>query len=321
MSTLSSSLIKLGVLTGDCDAFLLAAAAKRINKFNKSTFFCFDEIEVSRFKLDFRFEKADILRLKSELRVPDVLKMPNRTEFSGLICLCVMLRRLAYPNRLSDLEKYFGFSPQDLSYIFNSMINHVYGNFYHLLTSLQLWWLSLEHLKEFSGALVRKGCPIPSCIGFIDGTLHKTCRPTRSQQEVYSGHKRSHGLKYQSVVTPNGMVANLYGPIPGRRHDSYMLHESGLLDKLAVHLGGQEMYLYGDSGYPLHRSLITPHIGNQLSDQQKLFNLTMSKLRVCVEWEFVVGRWERKIRHMVVSVVKGQYDTSSYFGAKGTYAT
>lgn len=86
MSTLSSSLIKLGVLTGDCDAFLLAAAAKRINKFNKSTLFCFDEIEVSRFKLDFRFEKADILRLKSELRVPDVLKMPNRTEFSGLIC-------------------------------------------------------------------------------------------------------------------------------------------------------------------------------------------------------------------------------------------
>lgn len=82
------------------------------------------------------------------------------------------------------------------------------------------------------------------------------------------------------------MIANLYGPVPGRRHDSYMLQESELLDKLTNHLGDHPMYLYADSGYALHRHIITPHLGNHLSEEQKLFNLTMSKLRVSVEWEF-----------------------------------
>ena len=30
---------------------------------------------------------------------------------------------------------------------------------------------------------------------------------------LYNGHKRIHALKFQSVVAPNGMIANLYGPV------------------------------------------------------------------------------------------------------------
>ena len=30
---------------------------------------------------------------------------------------------------------------------------------------------------------------------------------------VYNGHKRAHGLKFQSVVIPNGLIAHLYGPV------------------------------------------------------------------------------------------------------------
>ena len=35
-----------------------------------------------------------------------------------------------------------------------------------------------------------------------------------------------------SVVAPNGLIASLFGPVEGRRHDSRMLVDSGLLQKL-----------------------------------------------------------------------------------------
>lgn len=47
-----------------------------------------------------------------------------------------------------------------------------------------------------------------------------------------NGHKRVHALKFQSVIAPNGMIANLYGPVEGQRHDAGMLRMSGLLTEL-----------------------------------------------------------------------------------------
>lgn len=124
------------------------------------------------------------------------------------------------------------------------------------------------------------------CLKIYLGTIHKTCRPSVFQQEAYSGHKRVHGLKYQSTVIPSGLIANLHGPEPGRRHDSFMLARSNLLQRLEDHLNAPDLYIYGDSGYPLKRHLITPYIGSNLTDEQREFNTTMSKLRICVEWEF-----------------------------------
>jgi hypothetical protein len=118
------------------------------------------------------------------------------------------------------------------------------------------------------------------------GTHHHTCRPSINQLEAFSGHKRCHGLKYQSIVIPNGLIANLYGPEPGRRHDAFMLKRSGILGKLDEIIGADKLYLYGDSGYPLRGKLITPHLGSNLTIEKRAFNETMSKLRICVEWEF-----------------------------------
>ena len=44
--------------------------------------------------------------------------------------------------------------------------------------------------------------------GFVDVTVRPICRPNENKSTVYNGHKR---LKLQSVTTPNGMIANLYG--------------------------------------------------------------------------------------------------------------
>ena len=61
------------------------------------------------------------------------------------------------------------------------------------------------------------------------------CRPGKNQRLLYNGHKRYNYIKFQSVVAPNGVIANLFGPVEGKRHDSGMLADSGLLNQLQQH--------------------------------------------------------------------------------------
>lgn len=49
--------------------------------------------------IDFRFEKKQILRLRAALGIPEFFKCRNGTCVSGVETLCIVLRRLAYPNR------------------------------------------------------------------------------------------------------------------------------------------------------------------------------------------------------------------------------
>jgi hypothetical protein len=76
---------------------------------------------------------------------------------------------MAYPNRLEDLEFIFGRRKQDLSVIFNTVLDFIYTNFKHLLSSLDQWWLKVPKLKEYADAISRKGAPLNPCFGFIDG--------------------------------------------------------------------------------------------------------------------------------------------------------
>ena len=75
------------------------------------------------------------------------------------------------------------------------------------------------------------GSPPPNCFGFVDGTA----RPGENHGLVYNGYKRVHMLKLQSLVIPNGTIANLFSPLEGRRHDAGMLDKSGLLTLLWAH--------------------------------------------------------------------------------------
>ena len=70
-----------------------------------------------------------------------------------------------------------------------------------------------------------KGAPLRNCFGFIDGTVRPICKPGTNQRIVYNGHKKVHSLKFQSVVIPNGMIANLHGPV-GKRTDTVVTYFS-----------------------------------------------------------------------------------------------
>ena len=71
------------------------------------------------------------------------------------------------------------------------------------------------------------------------------------QLQVYKGHKRIHGLKFQNITLPNGMIGNLAGPYEGRMHESFMLAESGLLAQLKQHawFGNRPLSIYRDPAH------------------------------------------------------------------------
>lgn len=88
-------------------------------------------------------------------------------------------------------------------------------------------------------------------------------------------------------MLPNGIIANWFGPINGRRHDSYVLAKSKLLSglELKFRIFSRPPHIYTDAGYPLKRLLIVPFKG-MLNRRQKIVNKRMGKLRVVVEWGF-----------------------------------
>ena len=90
------------------------------------------------------------------------------------------------------------------------------------------------------------------------------------------------------MIAPNGIIAHLFGPIEGRRHDTFMLGESNLLPLLEriVQPSGDAYVVYGDPAYGITRHIISPFRGANLTERQKLFNSKMSKVRVSVEWGF-----------------------------------
>ena len=114
----------------------------------------------------------------------------------------------------------------------NSHEEFLFLNYNHLLVTWDKPWLSPAHLLKYATAVHEKGAALMNCLGFVDGSVRPICRPSANQQVMYNGHKRVHALKYQSVTAANGMIASWFGSIEGRRHDSYLLRESGLLDEL-----------------------------------------------------------------------------------------
>lgn len=169
------------------------------------------------------------------------------------------------------------------------MRNFIYETQHHRLRSFDQLWLSPENLQNYADVIHAKGAPLSNCWGFIDGTVRPVSRPGKHQRTIYNGHKRVHAIKFQSIVAPNGLIANLYGPVVGKRHDSGMLAESCLLGDLQQYSNspdGQPLCVYGDPAYPISVHMQRSFAGPELTRVQKEYNTAMSRVRVSVEWVF-----------------------------------
>ena len=107
-----------------------------------------DSLPSDQCKSWFRFEKNDIPGLVQALGLPEELVGSNRTRCTGLEGLCILLRRLAYPNRLEDIENIFGRGVSELSVIINLVLDFLYSKWHHLLDTLPVAWLTNARLHE-----------------------------------------------------------------------------------------------------------------------------------------------------------------------------
>ncbi len=242
----------------------------------------------------FRFYRADLISICVALRLPDIIHCSNGTTCSSLEAFLILCRRLSYPNRWCDVDSLiFHRSPEELSMIFNTILETIYTKWLFLLDGHNIC-LTQARMDRYANAISDKtqlpGLPI---FGFVDGTLRSVCMPVRYQGSVYNGKDRTHGLKFQGVETPDGMIAHLHGPHPGYIHDANMFACSlimALLDRILP--AASPLLLYGDPAYPRLGRLIVAYRG-YLTAAQEEWNRRVNAARVSVEWGFgkVIAIW------------------------------
>lgn len=254
-------------------------------KFNRFDLDTWDNVQCNS---ELRFKKEDIFRLYNVLEIPEKVICEQRSICSGIEALCILLKRLAFPCRYVDMVTTFGRSQFELCLIFNKALDYVYDNHHHRLDNFNQPILQPQALKLYADKINAKGAPLDNCFGFIDGTVCAISRPKINQRVVYNGHKRVHALKFQSIALPNGLIGSLQGPYEGRRHDSTMLFQSGVLRDMQVNAfyNGDPFCIYGDYAYPLSVHIQTPFQGANLTQDQHSYNSRMKTVRVSVEWLF-----------------------------------
>lgn len=223
------------------------------------------------------------------LGIPETFHTSERDRFTGDESLAILLSRLAYPCRLFDLQSKWGRSEAALSRCVSDLSDFLFDRWKHLFRYRPAFYTP-DRLEHYAACIVAAGSPLDDIWGFIDGTVLEICRPGDDQGVVYNGHKRHHALKFQAVVSPDGLMGPIFGPVEGRRADSGILEMSGLEDicvTFAQGSGGRQLFVYGDPAYGTSNAVISgvKRIGD-LTEDEREFNRQMSKVRQSVEWGF-----------------------------------
>ena len=239
----------------------------------------------------FRFNLPNLRQLLVALDFPAVVRTRSRHSATGEEVLLYTLRRLSYPSTLSTLAWESGRSVSAQSELFQAGIDHIYHHFAHLRDnrSLECW---APHFPDFAAAIRRGGrkgpAPLKNCVGYLDGSNQYVSKPHLNQGVLYNGHKRKHCVKWQGLMLPNGIMPMPFGPIHGRRHDSYMLDQSRLVRVMrrCCRLAGKTYQLYGDPAYPQSPWIGGPFRHADLDHAETQFNALMSSTRISNEWGF-----------------------------------
>ena len=131
----------------DIEFLLLYEASNKKNP--ALPYWKYDHFDITRLtdeecKADFRFGIAELPLLAQALKIPESFVCKNGTVAGGMEGLCILLRRYAYPCRLSDLIPMFGRSVPELSEIVSEVSGHIFNTHGYLLRTLNQPWLQRE---------------------------------------------------------------------------------------------------------------------------------------------------------------------------------
>lgn len=264
----------------------ICASSARITakEFDLSTY---DERRCLR---DFRFLSVEITeRLVPFFAWNRERTTRNRYRCNDVLATCVVLRRLASPARWEDLAEEFGKYPAQLSEVFwEALENMVRVRGYLILN----WRADLmEHRAALYASHIHENAPLPNCVGFMDCTKQKVARPgghNSNQRALYTGHKRTWCLKWQSVSTPDGLIFHLWGPEDGRRHNSTLYNKSGIDSILedGLLLSMIRYCIYADAAYVLRPWLQVAFARVGAAAEGQAYNTYMNAGRTSVEWSY-----------------------------------
>ena len=248
------------------------------------------ETSVDAFSESFRFQNGNQLRqLINGFQIPQTVKIKTY-RFSGEEIILISLIRLAWPYRWSDVKLHFpDRSRNELSVAFYWFIDFMIVNWGYLILNNRQYWLpffqsSAEHIRMklaslpneanrqfYDPANVNTGFSVAL---FIDNTILAMCRPgggpttggeqaprlpREIQQAFWTGWKKLHGLKYQTLIMANGMDFSVWGPESVRRNDNFTLHRSQILEQLEELQRDQELKfkVFGDSAYQVDDYIVS----------------------------------------------------------------
>ena len=106
-------------------------------------YYKFDRFEIdswddSECRTELRFGRQDLDLLLMHLQIPDEIVCSQRSVCKGMDGLCILLKRLAYPCRYTDMVPRFGRNPTELCLIFNEVLDLIYANHRHRLQNWDL---------------------------------------------------------------------------------------------------------------------------------------------------------------------------------------
>lgn len=330
-----------------------------------------DSFSDSWIHLPCRFlNKTQMKELIEYFHIPQQFTLSNRSVCSGEEALLVTLFKLAFPERLIDLEGTFGRDYSHWSRVINEFMDYIIKYWSYLLFDNMSFWK--KYIPECANVIKRKmieiGFQYPEeLIGVdidityrvfasIDDTISPTCRvgsgpATRGinarrkdpdiQRAFYTGWKKLHGLKFQTVCLPNGMDFHVFGPLSARRPDSFSLISSKLVPRLALLMNDMDVKYccFGDSAYSRETYITTYKSGDNLTEWQIQENACFTSIREPHEWSYrdLKNYWKAldyrrilqvqsmKVGHMFLTamILKNAYtcfngnEASEYFNYKG----
>ena len=114
--------------------------------------FNLEDIDESECIAEFRFEKQHILLLEEVLQIPALMKCQQHSVFDGTEGLCMILKRLAYPCRYSDLIHRFGRPVPVIGMITNTVLDYIYETHSHKIINWNNDILNPPSLQMYADA-------------------------------------------------------------------------------------------------------------------------------------------------------------------------
>lgn len=251
-----------------------------------------------------RFRRHEIPIVIKAMRIPKWVCTSNRDACHRDLAFIMLLFKMSWPRRLIDFALEFGGNGARSMRICNALTVLLYHKYHKKMEELDRERLTDEYILEMCRIQFEKFGTCPHVWGFIDATVRPCCRPVYFQEAIYNGKDRVHAIKFQTIVSVDGMICHCSGPWSGRRHDSYLYNKTlpRVLADLPIIIADDgetplPVAVYADPGYVLSTRVLMPFPDGRTDAVHCAFNRTMSRARITVEWGY--GRVTQLFKHLV----------------------